>query len=54
MYTPPGYFSLLTTILTTNDSVYCVLSVWKLPAFNTVSTFYPDEEKQRTYLTSEV
>ena len=32
VYYPPGYFSLLTTILTTNDSVYCVSSVWKLPA----------------------
>ena len=26
----------------------------KVPAFNTVSMFYPDEEKQRIYLTSEV
>ena len=25
-----------------------------LDAFNTVSMFYPDEEKQRIYLTSEV
>ena len=42
---------LLTLILSTNDIVYLVQSVWNLPAFDTVSMFYLDEKKQRIYLT---